>query len=53
MRSTVEPAEITMYEAPIENPGSMGLVERYQAPLTCAYEKLNQSLGKGETTNVE
>lgn len=35
MRSNVEAAGITLVEAPTENPGSFGVVERYYDPLRC------------------
>lgn len=50
MLSDVKAAGITLDEAPIENSGSIGVVEWYQEPLSCAYTKLYQSLHKGETT---
>ena len=53
MRANAEAAGIELKEAPIENPGSIGTVERYHAPLRRAYNKIRQSLDKGNTTNAE
>ena len=42
-----------MEEAPIENPGSIGLVERYHAPLRKAYVKLRETLSRTNATDQE
>ena len=52
MKSNAEAAGISMIEAPIENPGSIGIVERYHAPLRRAYHKIRKSLGR-ETSDDE
>lgn len=39
MRSNVEGTGIKVRDAPIENCGSIGVVERYHAPLHFAYER--------------
>lgn len=44
MKSNCQAEGITLREAPIENPGSIGVVERYHAPLRAAYEKLRSDL---------
>ena len=44
---------IIMEEAPIESPGSIGIVERYHAPLRSAYVKLRQTLSKGDVRDDE
>ena len=51
--SNMEAAGIILEEAPIENPGSIGVVERYHAPLKKAYLKLRQTLQKGDTSDAE
>lgn len=40
LKGNLEAADINLVEAPIENPGTIGIVERYQAPLRAAYEIL-------------
>ena len=52
-KSNMEAAGIILEEAPIENPGSIGVVERYHAPLKKAYLKLRQTLQKGDTSDAE
>ena len=39
--------------SPIENPGTIGVVERYHAPLKKAYLKLRQTLQKNDTNDAE
>lgn len=53
MRSNKEEAGITLDEAPIKNPGSIGVVELYHAPLRCADEHLRKSLDKSEIIGAE
>lgn len=43
-RSIVEAAGIKVEDAAIENPGSIGTVERYHGPLRAAYKKLIKTL---------
>lgn len=52
-RSKAEAAGIRLSEAPIENPGSIGIVERYHAPLRRAYQKIWKSLDRAEASDVE
>lgn len=47
IRENVEAARITLKEAPIETPGSIGTVERYQAPLRSVYDKIRRDLAHG------
>ena len=49
----MEAAGIKLEEAPIENPRSIGVVERYHAPLKKAYLKLRQTLQKNDTNDAE
>lgn len=44
MKSTVNACGVRLEEAPIENPGSIGVVERYHAPLRTGYTKIRSSL---------
>lgn len=53
MKSKAAAAGITMEEAPIETPGSIGIVERYHAPLRMAFTKLREDLRKDEATDDE
>lgn len=52
MKAAVEASGIQLKEAPIENPGTMGIVERYHAPLRAAFEKIRASMDR-ETTDSE
>ena len=46
-------AGISLEEAPIENPGSIGIVERYHAPLRAAFQKIRQTLSKRDADDSE
>lgn len=43
-RGCIESSGVKLEEAPIENPGSIGTVERYHAPLRAAFNKLRADL---------
>lgn len=43
---------IILEEAPIDNPGFIVIVERYHAPLRSNFDKLRQSLSKGEVSET-
>lgn len=45
MRSKCEASGIRLLEAPIENPGSIGMVERYHAPLRASFNKIKEDIG--------
>lgn len=49
MRETLEAADIVFREEPIENPGSIGTVERYHAPLRAAFEQIKTDLENNVT----
>lgn len=49
----MEEAGIILEEALIENPGSIGIVERYHAPLRSYFTKLIQSLPKSTAIDPE
>lgn len=53
LKANIEASGINLEEAPIENPGSIGIVERYHAPLRRAYTKIRQTLHRGEATDAE
>lgn len=40
-------------EAPIENPGSIGVVERYHTPLRRAYATIRETFERRDATNEE
>lgn len=42
-----------MEDAPIESPGSIGIIERYYAQFCSAYNKIRKWLEKNDTTNEE
>lgn len=39
---------ITMREAPIETPGAIGVAERYHAPLRISFNKISETMDKGD-----
>lgn len=47
MKANAEAVGITLEEAPIASTGTLGVVERYHAPLRSVYSKLRLSLSKG------
>ena len=49
MRANLEAAGVTLHEAPVENPGTIGVVERYHAPLRAAYFKIRADLDRSNT----
>lgn len=53
MRSALDAAGVVLEEATVENPGTIGIVERYHAPLRCAYKTLRSSLDKAEASVPE
>ena len=53
MKANLSASGITLNEAPIENPGSIGLVERYHAPLRCAFAKLRETLEKNIVNDAD
>lgn len=52
MKMAMDASGIRVEEAPVENPGTMGIVERYHAPLRSAYTKIRDTLDKS-TTDAE
>lgn len=44
MMGNLEAAVVTLREAPIESPGTIGVVERYHAPLKAAYRKIRSEM---------
>lgn len=44
---------IVLKEAPIENPGSIGTVERYHAPLRASFTKIRESMDKSEASDAD
>lgn len=52
MRENLESFGVALVEAPIENPGSIGIVERYHAPLRAAHKKIRASLDRS-TSDAE
>lgn len=52
MRENLAAEGVTLHEAPVENPGTIGTVERYHAPLRSAYNKIRMELSK-ETSDIE
>lgn len=44
---------ITMEEAPIESPGTIGIVERYHAPLRASYMTVRQSMPRAKASDDE
>lgn len=52
-KENMKAAGITLEEAPIENTGSIGTVERYHAPFRKAYLKFRQTLPKGNKKDAE
>ena len=53
MKANLSAAGITLEEAPIETPGSIGIVERYHAPLRKAYTKIRQDLLKKDCSDQD
>lgn len=53
MKRNLEATGIQLEEAPIESPGSIGIVERYHAPLRRAYKTLRESLNKEDTSDAD
>lgn len=49
MRRNLETAGITLHEAPVENPGTIGTVERYHVPLRTDNLKIRMELGRDVT----
>lgn len=49
----MEVTEITLVEAPIENPGSIGKVQRYHVPLRKYYMKLRETPENNEATDTD
>lgn len=49
MRGNAEVAGVKVKEAPIETLGTTGSVERYQAPLWSAYDKVRNQLSRDYT----
>lgn len=52
MKTNLETAGVTLHEAPVENQGTIGTVERYHAPLGDAHIKIRMELGI-DTTDSE
>lgn len=52
MHANCEAAGIRLIEVPVESPGTIGIVESYNAPLRAAYEKIRDDLGH-ETTDEQ
>lgn len=52
MRPNFQVAGVTLHEALIENPETIGVVEFYHAPLRAAYEKIRTELNK-DVSDVE
>lgn len=44
---------VTIEEASIETPGSIGIAERYHSPLRSSYKKIRETLQREEATNDE
>ena len=53
MKNNIAAAGIVLEEAPIENPGTIGVVERYHAPLKRAYLKIRATLTKPDANDDE
>lgn len=49
----IEAAGIILQETPIENPGSIGIVEIFHAPLRISFNKLIESLPKGDLNDAD
>lgn len=52
-RSNAEAHGIKIQPAPIETPGSIGIVERYHAPLRRSFTKIRESLDRTKATDEE
>lgn len=52
MKQNIAADDIILEEAPIENPGSVGIVERYHAPLRREYLKVREMLDKGSVLSL-
>lgn len=52
-RDNATAAGISIMEAPIENPGTIGVVERYHAPLRRAYNTIRQTFERKDASNEE
>lgn len=52
-KEDMEAAGITLKEAPIETPGSIGTVERYHAPRSCALNMLRVLQEEDDSTDAE
>lgn len=48
----LDAAGVTLLGAPIENPGTIGVVERYYAPLRAAYERISGIWGSIFATKI-
>lgn len=53
MRKNLSAVGVTKHEARIETPGSIGTVERYHAPLRCAYNQLRLTVDTLDTSDAE
>lgn len=49
MKAALEASAVRVEDAPIENPGRMGTVELYHAPLRSDYSKILESLDQSTT----
>lgn len=51
MKENLVASGVTLEEAPIETPGSIGFFKIYHVPVCCAFNKLHKALKKEEATD--